>query len=88
MTVTYLKKLWERQKGACPLTGWQLVLPDTTNGWKAGATPRSASLDRINGKRGYVKGNVRFVSVMANLARGRFLDDQLREFCRAVVSHG
>lgn len=85
VTLRYLKQLWEEQEGMCPLTGWQLVLPHSTNGWKGGLTYRSASLDRINCKKGYIRGNVRFVSVMANLARGRFSDRELKDFCRAVA---
>jgi hypothetical protein len=85
VTLQYLKRLWEEQKGICPLTGWKLVLPDSTNGWKKGLTPKSASLDRVNCEKGCVSGNVRFVSVMANLARGRFSDEELEDFCRAVA---
>lgn len=86
LTTEYLASLWSTQKGICPLTGWALVLPTDTSGWKK-LTPTSASLDRLNGSRGYVKGNVRFVSVMANFARYTFSDRQLLEFCVAVSHH-
>lgn len=85
LTPSYLKELWEKQSGVCPFTGWILLLPDSTNGWKAGAHPKNASLDRVDNDRGYVQGNVRFVSVMANTARGQFSDEELRHFCRAVA---
>lgn len=85
LTPSYLKELWEKQSGVCPFTGWALLLPDSTNGWKAGAHPKNASLDRVDNDRGYVRGNVRFVSVMANTARGQFSDEELRHFCRAVA---
>lgn len=85
LTPSYLKELWEKQGGICPFTRWALLLPDSTNGWKNGAHPKNASLDRINNDRGYVQGNVRFVSVMANAARGQFSDEALRQFCRAVA---
>jgi hypothetical protein len=87
ITVEYLSDLWTGQKGRCPLTGWSLVLPDSTLGWKRGAHVTNASLDRIDGGLGYLQGNVRFVSVMANLARASFLDRDLSEFCAAVVRH-
>jgi len=35
--------------------------------------------------RGYVRGNVRFVTLMGNLARNRFSDTDLIAFCEAVV---
>ncbi len=82
----YLKGIWIQQNGTCPLTGWSLLLPQGTRGWKA-ARPCNASLDRIDCSKGYVQGNVRFVGVIANYARNTFSDDVLREFCAAVVNH-
>lgn len=83
----YLKRLWARQKGVCPFTGWFLLLPNGSMGWESGHHPKNASLDRVNSNKGYVKGNVRFISVMANYARNQFTDKQLREFCRAVSAN-
>ena len=85
LTPEMLKSLWEGQRGVCPFSGWDLLLPDSTRGWGSGPDPRNASLDRIDCSKGYVEDNVRFVSVMANLARQRFTDEQLREFCEAVA---
>lgn len=84
LSLGYLLRLWKRQRGLCPFTGWDLKLPTSTQGWDE-KHPANASLDRIDCRRGYVKGNVRFVSIMANLARQDFTDDQLREFCAAVA---
>lgn len=85
LTPSYLSELWERQRGICPLTGWQLILPDSTGGWRAGPNPRNASIDRIDNAVGYLKGNVRFTSVMANMARGQFCDEELLDLGRALV---
>lgn len=88
ITVKYLKQLWDTQNGICPFTGWNLLLPKCTNhAWEV-STPMNASLDRIDNSKGYIEGNVRFVSYMANLARQSFKDDQLREFCKAVTNNG
>lgn len=88
LTVEYLKELWENQKGVCPFTGWGMELPETSQGWKncSGKT-RRASLDRIDCSKGYVKGNVRFVCVIANMARQNYSDDDVIEFCKAVAVH-
>lgn len=86
ITMEYLKELWETQEGICPFTGWGLILPYGALGFKEGSDPLNASLDRINCAQGYLEGNVRFISVMANLARNRFTDAQVREFCQAVVA--
>lgn len=45
----------------------------------------NASLDRIDNSKGYLKGNVRFVSMMANLARSTFSDNELIRFCKSVA---
>lgn len=71
----------------CPFTGWSLILPPTSEGWPNGAEPRNASVDRIDNARGYVQDNVRFVALMANLARQDFTDADVRTFCRAVAAN-
>lgn len=87
ITVEYLSKLWEEQKGICPFTGWKLNLPyDTKYVWREKSIA-NASLDRIDGSLGYIEGNVRFVSIMANLARGIYKDEQVIAFCKAVTAH-
>lgn len=86
LTVEHLKNLWESQNGRCPLSGRQLILPHDADGWKE-YHPYNASIDRLDNSRGYVQGNIRFVSVMANLARQTFSDDQLKEFCKAVTDN-
>lgn len=85
VTVEYLKELWEKQKGICPFTGWKLSLPQDASKWDEKST-QNASLDRIDNSIGYMKDNVRFISVMANLARQDFTDEQVIEFCKAVVN--
>lgn len=80
----YLKDLWESQKGTCPFTGQQMLLRTHVN-CRNKLTPYHASLDRIDCSKGYIKGNLRFVSVMANFARNNFSDEDLIEFCKKVA---
>ncbi len=84
--VQYLKELWESQQGICPLTGWKLILRKhiTT---RIERDKRQASLDCIDSSQGYIKGNVRFIAVIANYARNLFTDDDVIEFCEAVVNN-
>jgi hypothetical protein len=49
-------------------------------------TPDRASLDRIDSSKGYVNGNIQFVSYMAQIAKNEFSDGELRSFCEAVVT--
>lgn len=85
LTLEYLKTLWENQKGICPFTGWELILPRTTTGFEAGTNIKNASLDRIDNNKGYEAGNVRFISLIANYARNSFCDDDLINFCKATA---
>lgn len=89
ITVRYLQCIWSNQKALCPLTGWNLKLPIGSNGWikKNPLTIYSASLDRIDNSKGYLQGNVRFISVMANYARNIFTDEEVVEFAKAVTEH-
>ena len=81
----YLKELWDKQNGICPVTGWVMVLPPSSYGWRGIPREKRASLDRIDSSLGYLKGNVQFVVEMANLAKNRYKHEQLYEFCRAVA---
>lgn len=85
LTVEYLKELWESQGGHCALTGISMDLPWSTEGFLQ-RHPRNASLDRVDNSLGYIRGNVRFLCFMANLARSDFTDDAVREFCVAVAT--
>jgi hypothetical protein len=87
ITPEYLKDLFDRQDGKCPLTGWDMVLPESTSGWKNGNKPENASLDRVDNDKGYVEGNVRFVALIANMARHAYTDKQVVEFCKVVVNN-
>jgi hypothetical protein len=81
----YIKNLWEEQDGVCPFAKQKLELRTHTSKQKAG--PYSASLDRIDNNKGYIRGNIRFVSLIFNYARNTFSDEQVLEFCKQVTSN-
>ena len=88
ITLEYLKELWESQGGRCPYTGWKLDNPSTTNEYNGyDLHPKRASLDRIDSAKGYVPGNVQFVSVIANYGKRDFREEELLEFCKAVAEY-
>ena len=74
LDLPYLKELWEKQEGKCVITGVNLVLKTNYN------RNFQASLDRIDNSEGYVKGNVRYISVSVNWLKNDLNDDHLREF--------
>lgn len=85
ITLQDLKSIWINQEGICPLTGWKLKLRTHTNCSKEPLTPYCASVDRIDNSKGYIKGNIRFISVMANYARNIFSDEEVIDFCKSVA---
>ena len=93
ITLQDLKEVWDRQNGICPYTGWQIVNPPSTTFTTRGGgiqftkAPNRASLDRIDVSKGYIKGNIQFVALIANVAKNDFTDDALIDFCKAVVEY-
>lgn len=83
LSLIYLKEVWESQKGICPYSGIKLKL----SSWNKKKTPTTASLDRIDSSKGYVEGNVQFVSVMANFAKSDFTHEQMMMFCESIACH-
>lgn len=82
-----LKKTWEDQKGVCPLTGWKMQLPRGSHAcWEGIPWFKRPSLDRKDSKRGYVRDNVRFVARIVNFAKNAGTDNDVLEFCEAVVA--
>ena len=85
----YLEEVWNSQNGICPFSGVKMTLRTHTNIAKGinniPTSPYIASVDRIDNDKGYEKGNIRFISLMANYARNAFSDKELIDFCKAVV---
>jgi len=73
----YLKEIWDNQKGVCSYL--KIKLNHRTN--KAVTDPLyTASLDRIDSSKGYVKDNVQFISLMCNYAKNKFDEKYLFNF--------
>lgn len=84
LDLQFLKQLWEDQNGICPISGAKLILSLNTSK-SLPKNPYNASLDRIDNSLGYLKGNVRFISYMANIGKQLFTDQQLIDFCKTVA---
>lgn len=86
LDLEYLKFLWENQNGKCAVTGIDLEIKHIhTKKQRTNKSPYQASLDRIDNSKGYIKGNVRFVCYMFNIARNNFSDHDVLEFCKKVM---
>lgn len=78
-----LKEQWNKQNGICPYTGVQLILPEDGNIKKIDFFHR-ASLDRIDSSKGYVKGNIQFISTPINLMKQSQSDESIRKFLKDI----
>ena len=81
ISVDHMLHILRLQSGICPLTG--LTLTFSTG---SGIVFTNASLDRINPKLGYTQGNVRLVTLWANLARNSLAAEDFFSFCNLVVA--
>ena len=80
-----LNVIWEEQQGICPFTGVKLNLSEYNKVDTNILT--SASLDRIDSSKGYIKGNVRWVSRSINLMKSDRTDDVAWEICRVIYEN-
>ena len=91
LTASYLKIVWDKQIGKCPISGWNMLLPTwdmkLQTYWETAGGMRNASLDRVDNSLGYVVGNVRFIALIANYARNCFTDEDVVTFAEAVVRY-
>lgn len=81
MTIKQGWALYERQQGRCALTGWDIVLTASTI---RGIT---ASLDRIDSRRGYAVDNTQWVHKDINLSKNVHSQDYFIQLCQAVAAN-
>jgi len=74
-----LLNIWEKQNGICIYTGVKLVHPN-----QKGNNLNTASLDRIDSKLGYVKGNIQFISITCNHAKNSMTEDEMQKFIELI----
>lgn len=85
LTLEYLKSLWEEQKGICPYSKVSLVLPTYKNTVKD--IRYRASLDRIDSSKGYIEGNVQFISTSINYLKGEMSHKDTIEFLQIISTN-
>lgn len=78
LTLEYLEELWKEQNGICPYTKIKLNL--NCHAHQNKDFRYNASLDRIDSSKGYIKGNVQFISTAINYMKQSMSDEQCKEF--------
>jgi len=86
LSIDTLVALWERQEGRCALTNFEFKLGSSSI--KNSPKRNAPSLDRIVPHLGYTEDNVRLITYQANCAKSSYTDEDLLEFCRAVLDKG
>lgn len=81
LTVSYLIDLYNKQRGYCYYTGIKMKFA------VGRACADSLSVDRVNPKRGYMKGNIVFCTYFANTAKGVLNQVKFYKFCESVIHH-
>ncbi len=83
LTMTFLLRLYDSQKGKCALSGRDLSLGSIElNKYDANVL----SIDRIDSSKGYVEDNVQFVTYQINVAKGRHSNEEFIAMCQDVVN--
>jgi hypothetical protein len=79
----YLESLYKKQQGKCALTGMEIKFAKTTRRDMIGYT--TASIDRIDSQKGYVKGNMQWVHKDVNRMKSNLKQDRFIELCCEVA---
>jgi hypothetical protein len=80
--LNYLYQLWENQFGICPYTGIAM----RHKSWKGKSDLiNTASIDRIDSTKGYIKGNIQFVCMAINFMKNNMTHEQTVELCKIIA---
>lgn len=85
ITLDDLKEQWDLQNGICPYSGISLILNSHSNISKDKIY--SASLDRIDSKLGYIKGNIQYVSQCINFMKSSMSHEETIKICKLIAIH-
>lgn len=84
LTLEDLRTIWTNQNGICPYTGLKLQLPTykkCNNIWYR------ASLDRIDSTKGYVVGNIQFISTPINFMKSTMSDLETKQYLKLISAY-
>jgi hypothetical protein len=81
ITIIDIWELFLKQERKCALTGLNLLLPQTSKDTNA-----TASLDRIDSSKGYIKNNIQWVHKDLNTMKMNLSQEQFINYCRLVVN--
>lgn len=83
LSFEFLCKLFKKQKGFCAITKKPIIFAETIKSHKNGKT--TASLDRIDSSKGYIKNNVQWVHKDVNKMKSNLNEKDFIELCKNVI---
>lgn len=81
ISIEYLWELFLEQDRKCALTGWEIYFPQSYKENKN----KTASPDRIDSSKGYVKGNIQWVHQDINYLKSNTDNNYFIKICQAVA---
>lgn len=81
LTANYIEELFERQNRKCALSGLDICFRPNFS-----KNQQTASLDRIDNKKGYIIGNVQWVHKDINFMKGVLDQNKFIELCSLISS--
>lgn len=85
ITPAYVDLIFERQDFKCAYTGIDLVGCNDFS--DARQYEKTASVDRIDSSKGYVKDNIQIVHKVVNMMKGNMSDDDFKMWCFLVANN-
>lgn len=85
ITIEYCWELFQQQNGKCKLTGLDLYFAKNQKELSEGKN--TASLDRIDSKKGYIVGNVQWVHVDVNYMKQEYSQEYFIQMCKLISSN-
>lgn len=84
VTPEYVWEVFQKQEGRCALTGIPLVFNGLHQ--RLRGLRQTASLDRIDSKKGYIEGNVQWIYVTLNKMKNNLPEDEFIGLCRLIAA--
>lgn len=84
VTIEEASALFDNQREKCALSGVSISFAETCSGHKR-RRETTASLDRIDSKKGYVSGNIQWVHKTVNLMKQKLTQSEFINWCRLIA---
>lgn len=82
ITPEYIQEIFNKQDGKCIYSGLSLKFPENVRDFT-----KTASLDRIDSKKGYIENNVQWVHKTINKMKQDLTEDEFLKFCYLIASN-